>query len=74
MTEAWPALPLDAWRDTYETLHRCTQMVASVKKRLCPYADQWWHVALQPTARGLTTGPVPFGGGAFEITLDFVTH
>jgi hypothetical protein len=73
--DPWPALPLDAWRDTYETLHRWSQMVASAKKRLCPFVDQWWHVALYPTARGLTSGPIPLPeGGVFDIACDFIAH
>jgi hypothetical protein len=74
MSDLWPALPLDGWRDTYDTLHRWTQIVASAKKRLSPYMDEWWHEALQLSARGLTTGPIPYAGGAFEISLDFVDH
>jgi Family of unknown function (DUF5996) len=70
----WPELPLDDWRDTYETLHRWTQIVASVRKRLSPYMSEWWHVALYPSATSLTTGPIPCAGGAFELELDFVTH
>ena len=29
--EAWPALPLDAWKDTYATLHMWTQVVGKVR-------------------------------------------
>jgi hypothetical protein len=34
--EAWPALPLDAWRDTYATLHMWTQIVGKVRLALSP--------------------------------------
>jgi hypothetical protein len=74
MAEGWPALPLGEWHETYDTLHLWTQMVGSVKKRLCPYVDQWWHLALHPTARGLTTGLVPSPTDMFDITFDFVSH
>ena len=28
--EKWPALPYDAWKDTYATLHMWTQVVGKV--------------------------------------------
>src|SRR6185436_14809143 len=33
-----------------------------------------WHVALYVNARGLTTSPIPYGTGAFEIWFDFIGH
>ncbi len=29
--EQWPSLPLDAWRDTYATLHMWTQIVGKIR-------------------------------------------
>ena len=29
--ESWPALPLEAWQDTYATLHMWTQIVGKVR-------------------------------------------
>ncbi len=72
--EAWPALPLDAWRDTCDTLHMWTQIVGKVKLELCPFVNEWWEVPLQLTARGLTTMTIPFAQGAFAIDFDFVDH
>ena len=71
---AWPPLPLEAWQDTYDTLHMWTQVVGKVKLELCPYLNEWWEVALHPTARGLTTLPMPIERGALEISFDFVDH
>ncbi|HEX6736919.1 MAG TPA: DUF5996 family protein, partial [Vicinamibacteria bacterium] len=34
--EAWPALPLEAWRDTCATLHLWTQVVGKVRLAQCP--------------------------------------
>ena len=28
-SDAWPALPFDAWQDTYATLHMWTQIVGT---------------------------------------------
>lgn len=72
--EAWPALPLDAWRDTCDTLHMWTQVVGKVKLELCPFINEWWEVPLQLTARGLTTSTIPFAGGVFVIDFDFIEH
>src|SRR5712671_5270430 len=72
--KAWPALSSSAWPDTYATLHMWTQMVGKVRLALSPRVNHWWGVALYVTARGLTTSPIPYGDGAFEIVLDFIDH
>src|SRR5437764_2922381 len=72
--EAWPALPLDAWQDTYATLHMWTQIVGKVRLTLSPPVNHWWHVPLYVTSRGLTTSPIPYHTRFFEIDFDFVDH
>ena len=71
---AWPPLPLAAWHDTYETLHRWLQIVGKTRLALAPAANHWWHVPLYVTARGLTTARMPHARGDVEVELDFVTH
>ncbi|MBZ5725890.1 MAG: DUF5996 family protein [Acidobacteriia bacterium] len=73
-TDSWPALPLDGWRDTYRTLHMWTQVVGKIRMTLSPELNHWWHVALYVNARGLTTSPIPYGAGVFEIQFDFLEH
>ncbi len=70
----WPELPLEAWKDTFATLHRYTQVIGKVRLELAPRVNHWWQVALYLTARGLTTSPIPFGQGVFEIDFDFIDH
>jgi Family of unknown function (DUF5996) len=72
--EAWPALPLNGWADTYATLHRWTQVVGKVRLARTPWVNHSWHVPLYVTARGLTTGLVPHDRQSFEIDFDFVDH
>src|SRR2546425_2912879 len=36
MTDPWPSLPLDEWKDTYATLHRWTQIVGKIRLALSP--------------------------------------
>jgi Family of unknown function (DUF5996) len=74
LNSAWPALPLNQWEDTYLTLHLWTQVVGKIRMTLSPPLNHWWHTTLYVTARGLTTSPIPFGPGAFEIQFDFLDH
>jgi hypothetical protein len=71
---AWPALPYAEWEPTKQTLHRYVQIVGKVRMTLVPPLNHWWHVTLYVSARGLTTGPMPFGGETVEIELDFIDH
>ena len=72
--ECWPALPLEAWKDTYATLHMWTQIVGKVRLALTPLINHWWNVPLYVNARGLTTSAIPRGQRAFELQFDFIDH
>jgi hypothetical protein len=72
--DSWPELPLNAWQDTYATLHMWTQVVGKVRLALSPRVNQWWEVALYVNARGLTTSAIPYNNGNFEIQFDFIEH
>jgi hypothetical protein len=70
----WPALPLEAWSETFETLHRWTQVVGKIRLVQSPWHNHSWHVTLYVTARGLSTSPIPYGTRTFEIAFDFLAH
>ena len=70
----WPELPLDAWKDTYATLHMWTHIVGKVRLALSPKINHWWEVPLYVTSLGLTTSPIPYDSGIFEIEFDFIHH
>src|SRR5258708_25340138 len=72
--ECWPALPLEAWKDTYATLHMWTQIVGKVRLALTPLVNHWWNVPLYVNARGLTTSAIPWGKGVFKLQFDFLDH
>src|SRR5271168_324783 len=72
--DSWPELPLEAWQDTYATLHMWTQIVGKVRLALSPRINHWWEVALYVNARGLTTSAIPYQGKIFEIQFDFIDH
>ena len=71
---AWPPLPYAEWEPTKQTLHRYAQIVGKVRMALTPPRNHWWHVTLHVGTTGLTTGPMPYGGGYVEIVLDLHAH
>lgn len=72
--DAWPALPLEEWRDTYATLHRWLQIVGKTRLALAPMQNHWWQVTLYLSARGLSTSSMPVGDRSVDIELDFIDH
>ena len=74
MTNAWPSLPLEEWKDTCATLHMWTQIVGKVRLEQTPLLNHWWNVPLYVSARGLTTTAMPYGDTFFEMEFDFVDH
>lgn len=72
--DAWPSLPASEWQDTRDTLHLWTQIVGKVRLELSPRMNQWWEVPLYVSARGLTTSPIPYDRGVFEMQFDFLAH
>jgi hypothetical protein len=73
-SSTFPAIPLDAWRPTKNTLHLFCQIVGKIRLAMHPRLNHWWHVPLYVSARGLTTRTIPFDGGNFEIEFDFCSH
>ena len=74
VSDPWPALPLDEWQPTYETLHRWLQIVGKVRLAQTPWINHSWHVPLYVTARGLATSSIPHGARTFEVVFDFCQH
>lgn len=70
----WPALPYDAWKDTYATLHLWSQVVGKIALAQAPPLNHCWAVALQVTPRGLITRPLPHDERTFTIQFDFIDH
>jgi hypothetical protein len=73
-TNPWPALPLSEWKDTYETLHRWTQIAGKIRLTLTPLVNHWWNTTLYVTSRGLTTSLMTYNGRYFQIDFDFIGH
>lgn len=72
--EVWPALPIDSWRDTRDTLHMWTQVVGKICLASTPRTNHFWNIALQVTPRGLSTPSMIAENRAFVMTFDFVAH
>ena len=51
-----------------------TQVIGKLRLALSPAEPEWGHVALYVTARGLTTGPVPYQDRVFQAEFDFIDH
>jgi hypothetical protein len=73
-SQSWPALPYDAWKDTYATLHMWTQIVGKVALAQAPPMNHSWAIAFQITPRGFATRTLPHGARTFTIELDFIDH
>jgi hypothetical protein len=73
-SDTWPELDYPRWRSTAATLQLWTQVIGKVRLSLTPWVNHSWQVPLYVTARGLGTGPVPFGKEIFEVEFDLVSH
>src|SRR5258708_2691184 len=72
---AWPELPpLDAWKDTFSTVHMWIQIVGKIRLVLAPKVNHSWGSTLYVTTSGLTTSPIPQGSQSFAIDFDFLHH
>jgi len=74
MPDRWPALPLEAWRDTYATLHMWTQVVGKICLALTPLTNHFWNIAFQITPTGLSTPTMTVGVLAVTLSFDFIDH
>ncbi len=59
--DSLPALPLDEWQATKDTLHLWAQIVGKVRLASTTFRNHWWHAPLYVSARGLTTTRLGYG-------------
>ena len=74
MSDDWPALPYEAWKDTYATLHMWTQVVGKVALAQAPPLNHCWGSALHLTSRGFATPVLAHGSRSFTMHVDLVGH
>jgi len=71
----WPELDPVRDHETLSIIHLAAQMLGKVRVRHAPWSNHGWSVALQPTARGLSTLPTAASGSrTFTLTLDLCRH
>jgi hypothetical protein len=73
-TPKWPELKFDALKDTIATVQLWSQIVGKIRLSRTPWTNHSWHVALYVSAKGLTTGSIPYQDGIFQIDFDFIYH
>src|SRR5437762_11431498 len=74
MSDDWPALPYDAWKDTYATLHMWSQVAGKVALAQAPPLNHCWGSAMHLTSRGFATGLLAHGARTFTLHFDLVGH
>ncbi|MBD2102672.1 DUF5996 family protein [Leptolyngbya sp. FACHB-261] len=74
VSDRWPSLHFQDWKETYATLHMWTQIVGKIRLVQMPWINHSWHTTLYVTSRGLTTSPIPDGTRTFQIYFDFIDH
>ncbi len=74
-TLTWPVLPApSAWQDTLTTVHMWAQIVGKIRLELSPWINHSWGSVLYVTPKGLTTSPIPYRKGDFQVDFNFVDH
>ncbi len=72
--DEWPALPYEAWKDTYATLHMWTQVVGKVALARAAPLNHSWAIAFQVTSTGFQTRLLSYERRAFTMAFDFLAH
>ena len=66
----WPDIHVATWAGTKRSLHLYSQMLGKMRVALSATQPNWMFTRLHMTARGFSTGFIPFGRGSFQATLD----
>jgi hypothetical protein len=71
---SWPALPLESWRETRDTLHMYMQIAGKICLALTPRVNHFWNIAFKVVPHGLMTPALSCDGRTFTMTFDLVEH
>jgi hypothetical protein len=69
-TTTWPDVNVARWAPTKKSLHLYLQMLGKLRVALSPAQPNWLFTALYLSARGVTTGPMPWRGTTIEVSVD----
>jgi Family of unknown function (DUF5996) len=71
----WPDLSVATWAGTKRSFHMYAQMLGKIRLALSPSQPNWMFTALNLSARGLTTGFIPWELSSIEASIDvFESH
>jgi len=74
MTDQWPDIPYEPWKNSSETLHQWLQIVGKYRLAHTPWLNHSWHATLYLTARGLTTSVIHCTAKSVQVDFDFIDH
>jgi len=74
MTESWPDIPFEPWKESCATLHLWTQVVGKYRLARTPWINHSWHATLYVTSRGLTTSLIPAGTRGVQFEFNLIDH
>jgi hypothetical protein len=66
----WPDVDVARWAPTKKSFHLYAQMLGKLRVALSPAQPNWMFTRLLLSARGLTTGPLPWRGTSVQASLD----
>lgn len=66
----WPDVDVAKWAATKKSFHLYAQMLGKLRVALSPAQPNWMFTSLSLSARGLTTGAMPWHGTSLEASLD----
>ena len=73
-TLAWPDLQYQKMKESIQTVQLWSQIVGKIRMVQMPWLNHSWNAALYISSRGLSTSAIPYAGGSFEVSFDFVSH
>jgi hypothetical protein len=69
-----PALPLEQWEPTKNTLHLYCQIIGKIRLGTTPAQNHWWNVTLRVSPRGLVAPGMRWQDTSFDLSLDLIDH
>ncbi len=72
--QTWPALRVDDWAETRDTLQMWLQIVGKIQMVSTSLVNHWWNVTYELSSCGLRTRLMRASGRTFDAEFDLVEH
>lgn len=72
MTNRWPDIPYEPWKESSDALHQWLQIVGKFRLANTPWVNHSWHATFYLAARGLTTNLIHCGDQSIQVDFDFI--